>query len=112
MRSGGGGGGNMSTPQPASEPAEPLRLKYGMRDTVAIHAGTAQLISNTIDRIFVVDYHMAFKAPDLTPLVSTAPVSEPPPPKVRTRAVPRVTPRTRKRAAAPVDQPECAAAAP
>jgi hypothetical protein len=47
------------------------------------------------------------KAPNLAPL----PVSEPPSPKVHERAAPRMTTRTRTRVAAPVDQPECAAAA-
>jgi hypothetical protein len=108
----------MSTPKlPASEPSEPVRLKYGMRDTVAIHAGTAQLISDLIDRVFVVDYHMVFVAPDLTPLPVAA-AAEPAIEPDRERRSPRLTSRTRKRAArrdaqlVPVDQPpECAAAA-
>ena len=96
--------------QPVSEPNEPVRLKYGLRDPGT--GGSPGRVADLIDRVFAVDYLMAFKAPDLTPLVSTAPVSEPPAPKVRVRATPRVTPRTRKRAVAPVDQPECVVAAP
>ena len=111
------GGGNMSTPQPATASNEPVRLKYGMRDTVAIHAGTAQLISDLIDRVFVVDYHMVFVAPDLTPLPVAAPVPEPTIEPDRERRSPRLTSRTREKAArrdaqmVPVDQSECAAAA-
>lgn len=43
------------------------------RDTVEIHAGTAQLISSFVDRVFVVDYRMPYKAPDLSPLIVAAP---------------------------------------
>jgi hypothetical protein len=52
------------------------------RDTVEIHTGTAQLISSFIDRVFVVDYRVPFKAPDLSPLIVAAP-PEPPPEPVR-----------------------------
>jgi hypothetical protein len=56
------------------------------RDTVEIHTGTAHLISSFIDRVFVVDYRVPFKAPDLTPLTVVA-QPEPTPAPVRQLAM-------------------------
>lgn len=56
------------------------------RDSVPVDAGTAGRIAALIDRVFVVDYRVPFKAPDLSPLIVAAP-PEPPAEPVRRLAM-------------------------